>query len=144
MKVRAVTLFAAVVLLGSLGAPPVIASEASSAGPGQVGQWASPVHVGVVGIHAALLHTGKVLLWQYPGGAQGSAAVLYDPATGTVTDVTVPFPRDIFCAGLSILPDGRVFVAGGMNDNKPNVFAGTRNATIFDPATGLSIGVPVG
>ncbi|MEV6164739.1 galactose oxidase-like domain-containing protein [Streptomyces sp. NPDC052052] len=68
-------------------------------------------------IHAALLHTGKVLLVAGSGNdrknfdAKSFRSVLWDPRTGRFTNV--PTPRDLFCAGHTQLPDGRLLVAGG-------------------------------
>jgi hypothetical protein len=68
-------------------------------------------------IHAALLHTGKVLLIAGSGNSQDSFdagtfdSVLWDPAGNTFT--TVPTPDDLFCAGHAQLPSGRLLVAGG-------------------------------
>ncbi|GGY87916.1 kelch motif-containing protein [Streptomyces poonensis] len=68
-------------------------------------------------IHAALLHTGKVLIIAGSGNEQkkfdaGSFdTVLWDPEAGTFKKV--PTPEDFFCAGHAQLPDGRLLVAGG-------------------------------
>lgn len=68
-------------------------------------------------IHAALLHTGKVLLIAGSGNDQERfdagtfETVLWDPADNTFT--TVPTPEDLFCAGHAQLPDGHLLVAGG-------------------------------
>jgi hypothetical protein len=68
-------------------------------------------------IHAALLHTGKVLLIAGSGNRQEEfdagtfETVLWDPADNTFTKV--PTPEDLFCAGHAQLPDGRLLVAGG-------------------------------
>ncbi|MFF8813491.1 galactose oxidase-like domain-containing protein [Streptomyces pactum] len=68
-------------------------------------------------IHAALLHTGKVLLIAGSGNnaknfaAKSFRSVLWDPARNTFTDI--PTPKDMFCAGHTQLPDGRLLVAGG-------------------------------
>ena len=51
-------------------------------GPGVVGQWDPPMEWPVIAIHAALLNTGKVLHYSYPGGGPGSRAELFDPETG--------------------------------------------------------------
>jgi hypothetical protein len=101
------------------------------------GRWSAPQNLGMLAIHAALLYTGQVLFWGYPIGRSGgpSPARLWNPATGAITDVTPPFAQDIFCAGNSILADGRVFVAGGLDDSKYPLSAGVVSATIFDPGT---------
>ncbi|MEV7288648.1 kelch motif-containing protein [Streptomyces sp. NPDC093252] len=68
-------------------------------------------------IHAALLHTGKVLIVAGSGNEQrkfdqGSFdTVLWDPRTNVFRKV--PTPEDFFCAGHAQLPDGRLLVAGG-------------------------------
>lgn len=120
------------------------ASHAQAARPGakndpsQVGSWAAPVNLGVIAIHAALLHTGKVLAWWYPQGTNvNSPAKLYDTATGKIKDVTVPFSGDFFCSGHTILSDGRVLVTGGLLGNPhPGVpDDGIAATAIFDPAS---------
>jgi hypothetical protein len=139
------------------------ASHAEPSEPAdQVGRWAPPFTVTTgyrgYGIHAAMLHTGKVLFWGYPihRASDGYAsrgnvtyAWLWDPAKGTdlnvaVTDVT---PRDangaipsIYCSGMSFLADGRLLVVGGnlsWPDGLPGYtkFAGLNTALIFDPDT---------
>ncbi|MER5471219.1 kelch motif-containing protein [Streptomyces sp. NPDC002685] len=68
-------------------------------------------------IHAALLHTGKVLIVAGSGNEQrkfdkGSFdTILWDPRTDTFKKV--PTPDDFFCSGHAQLPDGRMLVAGG-------------------------------
>ncbi|MDW6062443.1 galactose oxidase-like domain-containing protein [Streptomyces sp. FXJ1.4098] len=68
-------------------------------------------------IHAALLHTGKVLLVAGSGNnaknfaAKSFRSVLWDPAKNTYRNI--PTPQDLFCAGHSQLPDGKLLVAGG-------------------------------
>ncbi|MBB1243352.1 DUF1929 domain-containing protein [Streptomyces durbertensis] len=68
-------------------------------------------------IHAALLHTGKVLLIAGSGNKQdqfdaGSFdTILWDPKDNSYTKVETP--EDLFCAGHSQLGDGKLLVAGG-------------------------------
>ncbi|MGY0491714.1 radical copper oxidase GlxA [Streptomyces sp. WG-D5] len=68
-------------------------------------------------IHAALLHTGKVLIVAGSGNEQkkfdaGSFdTVLWDPKANTFKKI--PTPADFFCGGHAQLPDGRLLVAGG-------------------------------
>ncbi|MDF6042646.1 kelch motif-containing protein [Streptomyces sp. JH14] len=68
-------------------------------------------------IHAALLHTGKVLLVAGSGNnqknfdAKSFRSVLWDPKAGTFTNV--PTPKDMFCSGHTQLPDGKLLIAGG-------------------------------
>ncbi|MDT0264691.1 kelch motif-containing protein [Streptomyces sp. DSM 44915] len=68
-------------------------------------------------IHAALLHTGKVLLIAGSGNNEEEFeagtfdSVLWDPADNSFEKV--PTPDDLFCAGHAQLPDGKLLVAGG-------------------------------
>ncbi|WP_328465210.1 DUF1929 domain-containing protein [Actinoplanes sp. NBC_00393] len=84
------------------------------------GHWARlPVPRGyrVNAIHAALLHTGKVLIIAGSGNNRDAfeeksfRTVLYDPATEKFTEVETP--TDVFCAGHTFLPNGNLLVAGG-------------------------------
>jgi len=109
----------------------------TSTPPPKLGQWTQPQNLGMLAIHGAMLHTGKLLVWGYPIGRDGgpSPARIYDPVANTVTDVTLPFPVDIFCAGQSIMYDGRVMVAGGLDDFHYPADSGIWNSDIFDPAS---------
>lgn len=68
-------------------------------------------------IHAALLHTGKVLLVAGSGNnqknfdAKSFRSVLWDPKTSEFKNI--PTPKDMFCAGHTQLPDGNLLIAGG-------------------------------
>ncbi|MFF1922156.1 galactose oxidase-like domain-containing protein [Streptomyces sp. NPDC058221] len=68
-------------------------------------------------IHAALLHTGKVLLVAGSGNnqknfdAKSFRSVLWDPKTNEFKNI--PTPKDMFCAGHTQLPDGKLLIAGG-------------------------------
>ncbi|MEN2419422.1 kelch motif-containing protein [Streptomyces rimosus] len=68
-------------------------------------------------IHAALLHTGKVLLVAGSGNnaknfaAKSFRTVLWDPVKNTFENI--PTPKDLFCSGHTQLPDGKLLVAGG-------------------------------
>ena len=93
-----------------LGIVPTVPVRAD---PAVAGEWSAPIDLGVIGIHSILLPTGDVLLFSYPSTGPGSAARVFDPETGTTTDASITMARDVFCAGHSLLPDGRVFVTGG-------------------------------
>ncbi|WP_329621130.1 kelch motif-containing protein [Streptomyces sp. NBC_01255] len=119
----------AVVLLAALNAPAAVSFAEEKyhaykiAQPGykkQFGSWAEvevPDEYRVNAIHAALLHTGKVLLIAGSGNDQKNfdagtfETVLWDPAKNTFKKI--PTPVDFFCSGHTQLPDGRLLVAGG-------------------------------
>ncbi|MEN3583289.1 kelch motif-containing protein [Streptomyces sp. ZYX-F-203] len=68
-------------------------------------------------IHAALLHTGKVLLVAGSGNDQENFDAkqydtrVWDPVEGTVKKV--PTPNDLFCTGHTQLSNGNLLIAGG-------------------------------
>lgn len=110
-------------------------------------------------IHAALLHTGKVLLVAGSGNDEKNfragtfTSVLWDPERNTFKEIDTP--NDMFCAGHAQLPDGRLLVAGGTaryeklkgdvkraggamlvkneDPDKPHLF---KKGTVFEGSTG--------
>jgi hypothetical protein len=96
-----------------------------------VGGWSAPFGIPVVGITSVLLNNGKVLFWSYdpsqyglPNGTNTGVAYLWDPVTRSGTPLTPP--ANIWCAGQTILGDGRVFLAGGnLRYPDPNAAPGT-------------------
>ncbi|MGI5149669.1 galactose oxidase-like domain-containing protein [Plantactinospora sp. CA-294935] len=108
------------------------------------GRWqVMPYESTVRGIHAVMLHNGKVLLVAGSGNDPSAfeagtfKTAVYDPATGAFTNVATPV--DLFCAGHVQLRDGRVLVMGG-NKDYPSAdgtvgYQGLKNSYIFDPAT---------
>ena len=120
--------------LKALGTAPSLLTRAAAADPATTGQWTTPFNLSLVSIHAVVLHTGQVLLFSWPNKTVGSDATLWDPVSGGLTNVALTYQRDIFCAGTSVLSDGRVFIAGG--HLYEGVFGnGVTNTTIFDPAS---------
>jgi hypothetical protein len=86
-------------------------------------------------IHAALLHNGKVLIVSGSGNLPSNSnwqAAIFDPTTGAIT--TQALTWDMFCNGMVVLPDGRVFVNSGTLQYDP--FHGHLKSSIYDPATG--------
>ena len=90
------------------------------------GRWSAPMTTPIVAIHMSVLPTGKVLLWGHTG-----EAYLWNPAAPGAGFVPVGAPYEIFCSGHALMPDGRLFVAGGHISNNHGLPA----ATIFDPAS---------
>ena len=101
------------------------------------GQWSTlPNLMPINPVHVALLRTGKVLVVSGSGNVPTNLnfqAGIWDPQTGTTT--TQPLSWDMFCNGMVILPDGRVFINGGTLQYDP--FHGDRRSAIYDPATNI-------
>jgi galactose oxidase len=101
--------------------PPVPAPSQPQA---TMGEWTAPFAWPVVAVHLQLLPSGKVLSWGREGVPQ-----LWDPETGEFTPA--PATSDLFCAGHTFLPDGRLLVAGGhISDDH-----GLPDVNLFDPST---------
>lgn len=101
----------------------IFASDPARAEASVYGSWSGSKPFPTISVHAALLPTGKVLFYPY-----SDDCYLWDP----VTDTTEKIPRpgyNIFCTGLSALPDGRVLVTGGHVVNGQ----GLPYASIYDP-----------
>ncbi|HJW67505.1 MAG TPA: galactose oxidase-like domain-containing protein, partial [Gaiellaceae bacterium] len=118
------------------------AAVVAAGAPQDVGEWGSVVNWPVVPMHVALLPNGKVLAYDsigdhatetYPN-QDHTRATVWDPATGTQTQVDLNDGFNIFCSGLAHLPDGRMFMAGGNLDQQLNGIVQTH---IFDPVTNL-------
>ena len=98
-------------------------------------------------IHVALMHNGEILVTTGSGncpasqsgcptgapydGTNHSGAVVFDPVAKNIIQLSVAW--DMFCNGMTVLPDGRVFITGGTLAYDP--FTGIQKSSIFDPAT---------
>jgi hypothetical protein len=81
----------------------------SSATLSTIGQWQGPVNMPLVAVHVTLMPNGKILVAD--GQEFGPSAQVWDPVNNAFTAVTAP--ANIFCAGHTVMADGRVFVNGG-------------------------------
>ncbi|HEY9229854.1 MAG TPA: LamG-like jellyroll fold domain-containing protein, partial [Gemmatimonadaceae bacterium] len=90
------------------------------------GLWSAVFSWPVVPIHATLLKTGEVLTWEYDGAG---GPYLWNPTTNQFT--AVPQPNNVFCGGQTVLPDGRLLIAGG----HVGAHVGLSLLSLFDPLT---------
>jgi hypothetical protein len=100
----------------------------------KLGYWEMlPCEAPILTVHAALMHTGKILFFAGSGNDElyttGFRSAVYDYENGGFT--MPPTPTDVFCAGQSFLADGRLLVAGGTERYDP--FVGLKTALVFDP-----------
>lgn len=102
------------------------------------GEWTGPFTIPAGAydrpVHAAVLHTGKVLFFGLPTGKNSWLWTPDGAGAGTV-EATANKPGDsLFCSGHSFLSDGRLLVVGGGGDG-----TGPRHnhGWIFDPALGV-------
>ena len=105
------------------------------ASPSQNGRWDTlPVEMPINPVHAALMHTGKVLVVSGSGNDPDNhvlQAAVWDPKNGTIK--AFPIAWDMFCNGMVVLPDGRPFVLGGTLQYDP--FHGEPRTAAFSPLT---------
>jgi hypothetical protein len=105
-----------------------VSNAGSPTDPSQIGRWGGSISWPIVGIHASLMHTGKVLFMD-GRDIGGTSARVWNPATGVFTPV--PIDTNHFCSGHAAMADGRIMVLGGhIND-----FVGIPDVNIFDPVS---------
>jgi hypothetical protein len=115
--------------------------------PRAVGEW-EPVkyHFEYLPVHVALLHTGKVLGFGGTGNDETAKAPhpaeIFDPETGEARSVGQELGCDLFCAGHTFLPNGKLLVAGGTYRYDRTLFgypappfSGLERSYLFDPDT---------
>src|SRR5437667_8773963 len=133
---------------GSVPLTLVLLGLSGSALMGQVqtiGQWSTMSQTMPINpIHVTLLANGKILvvagsgncppsLSGCPSGppygpSNNSGAAVFDPSTGTITQLSVSW--DMFCNAMVLLPDGRAFVNVGTIQYDP--FQAQPKSSIFD------------
>ncbi len=120
-------------LIAILAGLAVVAASFASHGPSRAsaanvdtGVWGTPFTPpnAITAVHMALLNNGKVLMF----GEEGVTAI-WNPVSNTTVRINLPGP--IFCGGHTILPDGRIFSAGGRTVG----IHGPPITAIFDPKT---------
>lgn len=129
IKLGAIVLCLLVLICGSLLTPSGLADRSNNnaapapqSGPETVGQWSSVITLPIVAIHAHMLPSGKVLIWQDDNHANynsngtrlggSTVAYIWDVGAGTTTQVNNT-SVNVFCSGHAFLPDGRLLIAGG-------------------------------
>jgi hypothetical protein len=104
--------------------------------PQSNGQWeTSPFMIPFNPVHVALMYTGKVLVISGSGNDPTNKVLeagVWDPVSQTVKTFHIDW--DMFCNGMTILPDGRPFVMGGTIQYLPN-FLGYAKTALFNPVT---------
>ena len=113
--------------------PPTLHAQA-----GVQGRWTTlPYPMPINPVHIALMNTGKVLIVAGSGNLAAETnfrSAVWDPLADTIA-VTQSLGWDMFCNGIVVLADGRVFVNGGNLQYDP--FHGEPRNAAFDPATSL-------
>jgi len=98
---------------------------------------------GLYGVRSTTLNNGSVLLTggsnKFDGeGASATCAELFDPSTNTLS-TTNPMTTDRYLQSSTMMPDGRVLIAGGLTFIMNPAYSENYHASaeIYDPRTGL-------
>ncbi len=93
------------------------------------GAWSSVIDMPLVAASIANLPDGKVLLWSakdklsFGGNLGRTWTAIYDPSNNTISEFLIDETNhDMFCPGVSTLPDGSVMVTGGSSSNKASIY----------------------
>jgi len=113
----------------------VASATPTSTNPSVVGEWGPTIAFPLIPVAAALIPGDKLVVWSADqelnfdssNNEQYTQTAILNLATGAVTASTVSnTAHDMFCPGVSILPDGEVIVTGGI---------GNTDTSIYNPAT---------
>lgn len=122
---------------GSVTPPQPPANDPASQGKWTVLDYQMPIRA----MHSTLLKNGKILLIAGSGNsvdnfeAGSFKASVFDPISGVFN--TLDVPKDMFCAGHTTLPDGRVLIQGGTKSYPSTPtgadYGGLKDSWIFNP-----------
>ena len=87
----------------------VLVTVLNTGEPSQIGQWSPTTTWPLAAVHATLLPTGEVLMWD--AYELDVVPRTWLPTTGALTDA--PNSAGLFCAGNALLADGRAMAVGG-------------------------------
>ncbi|HEU5040792.1 MAG TPA: galactose oxidase-like domain-containing protein, partial [Gemmatimonadales bacterium] len=97
------------------------------------GKWDAPVQWDIVPLHMSMLPTGKIIAWgKFETDGMMGQPRLWDPSQGGPAGApTVANDTMLFCAGHTLMADGRLMVSGGHKEDD----RGLDVTNIFDPAS---------
>jgi Domain of unknown function (DUF1929)/Bacterial Ig domain/Divergent InlB B-repeat domain len=107
---------------------PVVVTVFNANPRSQTGEWSPVMTWPLVAIHANLLKTGKVLVWDEEDTT--THPMLWDPVTQSLTG-TGAVGNELWCSGHAHLADGKLFVAGGHQPHVGEV--GIKATYIYNP-----------
>ncbi len=123
-------------------------ATAASTDPSVVGQWGPTIAFPLVPVAAALIPGNKLVVWSAEENFTANSVTspytqtaILDLTTGMVTPATVSnTAHDMFCPGVSILPDGEVMVTGGLSNAQTSIYNPATNTWRAGPQMNLGRG----
>ncbi len=109
-------------------------NSVSAVAPMTIRRWS---HTAVTLADGRVLVTGGRTASTSATGVVLATAEIYDPATNTWTETAGPMNVARRSHTSTLLPDGKVLIAGGGNGASTTTSQAIQSAEIFDPATGL-------
>ena len=107
---------------------------------GSRGSWGPTISFPIVAAAAAVLPGNRLLTWSasapamFGGGGSFTQTSTLDLTTGEVSQTQVANTRhDMFCPGISMLPDGRIMITGGSSSTKTTLYEPRTNAWAAGP-----------
>jgi galactose oxidase len=124
------------------------AVNASTTNPSVVGQWGPTIGLPLVPVAAALIPGNRLLVWSADENLNYTSAsspytqtAILDLTTGAISAATVSnTAHNMFCPGVSILPNGDVVVTGGISDSLTSIFNPATNAWSAAPQMNIGRG----
>jgi len=121
----------------------------ASTNPSVVGQWGPTIGFPLIPVAVALIPGDKLLMWSadqelsydQTHQAQYTQTAILNLATGAVSSATVSnTAHNMFCPGVSILPDGEVIVTGGIGDTATSIYNPATNTWRAGPQLNIGRG----
>jgi hypothetical protein len=114
----------------STSTPVSVTVTNSSSQEAEFGSWSTPAAWPLVPIHATLLHTGEVMVWDDHTEEQGY--YLWNPTTSSFT-FFAHTTQNLFCSAHTALADGRTLIMGGTVAG--GGVLGIKDVSVFDAVT---------
>jgi galactose oxidase len=122
---------------------------AASTSPSVVGQWGPTIGFPMIPAAVALIPGNRLVVWSSDSelnfdpsnSAQYTQTAILNLTTGAVSAATVSnTAHDMFCPGVSILPDGEVIVTGGIGNTDTSIYNPATNAWRAGPKLNIGRG----
>jgi len=124
-------------------------AAASATRPSVIGEWGPTIGFPMVPVAAALIPGDRLLVWSADQELsfvesdedQYTQTAMLNLATGEVSASTVSnTAHDMFCPGVSILPNGEVIVTGGIGNTDTSIYSPVTNTWRAGPEMNIGRG----